>query len=749
MAPARSTASPAAPRSIKAKMTDDNDAPALPASALALRGEMAAGRLSRVRRLRVGGAVVEVRRGQDSLWVLVRREGAGGFALRAAHSPGVPLRVEAGRDAEGRHEFHVVGSRGTFRVTLETPGSARPLLRCTVRLTPAEDVLLPEGPRDLYPLDADGDPGGARGTVHAAQRGLNAGLVFLSLAEPDFGGLLYFQNLTALNGYFEATGTTPDGRVGGRWPELGYAMPVSQDKPLPKGREVTISDAFLHWSPETAGDPRRAARLFLDLLAGVYRRLERPEPRYHDWPRLASETIRDLERSPDATVRHYGDLYLRPYTASEEPDSMAQLTVLLPICEFEDWAGKTIPISAELRKGVKHFFDTGLGALRRYLPNAPGKDQDLVDSWYLYHPLTNLARLARAGDAEARELFLRSLDYGIKVARHFRYQWPVQHKIGTLEVVTGPRKPGDPGQSDVGGLYAHICLTAHELTQEERYLAEAKKAIRALKDREFDLEYQANITAWGACACLRLWKITGEDFFRDQGYVFLASFFHNCLIWESEIGNARFYPIFLGVTCLHDGPYMALYECFESYGAFHEYLTLGGQDLPDSVRLLLTECGRYALSRAWYYYPKELPPEALATDVRNGHIDRMLAFPLEDLYADGQPAGQVGQEIYGCGAAFAFTTRAYHRLKRAPFLLFCEYPVYDLEETDSACISFAVRGAAGFSCRARLLPAGRRNLPAVSMRIGTGRAVAVKMTEEGHGEFHVPVGERVELRWGE
>ncbi len=718
----------------------------LSAGALALRDELAGGRTALVARLRAGDATVEVRRGHDSLWVLVRREGQGGFALRTAHSPGVPLRVEAGKDAQG-HQFHVMGSLGTFRVTLHVPDPAQSLLRCTVRLTPAEDVLLPEGPRDLYPLNERDDPGGAAGTVHAAQRGLNTGLVYLSLTEPEFGGLLYFQNLTALNPYFAMTDTTPDGVVGGQWPELGYAMPISKERPLRQGEEVTLSDVFLHWCSETAEDPRRASRLFLDLLAGVYRHLERPEPEYHDWPRLASETVRDLERSPDATVRHYGNLFLRPYTASEEPDSMVQLTVLLPMREYQAWTGEALELTGELRKGVKRFFDPELGVMRRYLPNASGKDQDLVDSWYLYHPLTNLARLAWEDDGEARELFLRSLEYGIKIARHFRYQWPVQYKLDTLEVVTGPRKPGDPGQSDVGGLYAYIALHAYEMTGEKRYLGEAKKAVQALKDMEFDLEYQSNITAWGAGACLRLWKITGEDFYRDQSYVFLASFFHNSLIWESEIGHARSYPIFLGVTCLHDGPYMALYECFESVCAFHEYLNWGGDDLPDSVRLLLTEYGKYALSRAWYYYPKELPEEALATEIRNGHIDRELAFPLEDLYADGQPAGQVGQEIYGCGAAFAFTTRAYHRLERAPFLLFCEYPVYDLAQPDEPCVSFAVRGAEGLSCRVRLIPTGRAPLPDFTLQGVAGDDVTGRMTPEGHCEFTVPVGDPVEIHW--
>ena len=236
----------------------------------------------------------------------------------------------------------------------------------------------------------------------------------------------------------------------------------------------------------------------------------------------------------------------------------------------------------------------------------------------------------------------------------------------------------------------------------------------------------------------------------DQSYVFLAELFPQLLIWESQIAAAKHYPIFLGVTCLHDGPYMALYECFEVVcRRFTNTLPGDRRNCPTSVRLLLTEYCKYTPSRAWYYYPKELPEEALATEVRNGHIDRRLAFPLEDLYADGQPAGQVGQEIYGCGAAFAFTTRAYHGLELAPFLLYCEYPIFDLVETDDSRVSFQVRGTAGFSCRARLIPRGRKALLPVSV-YWTGeqdRKLPLTHTEEGHWEFAAPAAGRVELRW--
>ena len=720
----------------------------LSSAALALRAEISSDQMRLHKAFTVTGCSVEVRQGVDSLWIFVRRPDAGGFALRTAYSPGAPLDVKLLHQNGRTLEYQADGATGRFHVRLEIPNSEEAALRCTVRLTPAADLLVPAWPRDLYVLDAQGDPAEASGTVHAAQRGLNSGLVYLSLADPSFGSLLYFQNLTALNPYFAATGTLPDGRVGGLWPELGYLPPTSEDKPLAEGKEIVFSDVLLQWSDIIPKKPQEAARLFLDLLADVYSRIERPPTEYRNWPQKAKQTLLNLERSPKATITHYGHLYLHPYIESEYPDSMVQLTVLMPLREYADWRGRKLPLADALRAGLPRFFDAKLGSLRRYLPNV-GKDKNAneVDSWYLYHPLANLARLAKEGDAEAKTLFLGSLDYAVKVARHFKYQWPVQFDVQTLEIIKSARKPEEPGQSDAGGLFAYVMLQAYDLTGEERYLEEAKRAIDAVRDMGFELNYQANITAWGANACLRLFRLTGKDRYLTQSYGFLAGFFHNSLMWESEIAAAKHYSVFMGVTCLHDGPYMALYECFESFASFHEYLSWGQSDLPDSVRLLLTEYCKYTLHRAWSYYPKELPAEILAPEVRNGHLDRKLAFPLEDLYADGQPPGQVGQEIYGCGAAFAFTTRAYHRLKSAPFQIFCEYPIFDLEETDEPCLSFQARGIEGFSCRARLIPAEGKSLPAITVREMEGSKITGHRTAEGHWEFLIPATRSIEIRW--
>lgn len=232
-----------------------------------------------------------------------------------------------------------------------------------------------------------------------------------------------------------------------------------------------------------------------------------------------------------------------------------------------------------------------------------------------------------------------------------------------------------------------------------------------------------------------------------QSYVYLASFFHNCQIWKSEIGSAASWTNFMGVTCLQDAPYMAAYECFDSYAAFERYLDYGGPDLIPGVKLLVNEFCRHALDRAWYFYPDALPEAAIASASRNGYIVRRLNFPLEDLYPDGQPAGQVGQEIYGGGAALIYASRAFRRLEQAPFILFCDCFVRALHRLDLHTISLRIDGPTG--TRARLALVGV-DLAAISPRLtGPAGSYHAFTEEDGRLEAWVPADAALLLNWND
>jgi hypothetical protein len=733
-----------------------SDVPAISPYILSLRQSLTDGRGKTHGNFSVGELSVELRETRDSVWALIRREGQGGLAVRGAHLEGeFRCRTEDLQPGDTAR-LAVTSAMGEHMIVFRSGGEALEHLRVTVSFKPAAPMLIPFAPRDLYPLDAHDDPLGALGHVEARQRGLNGGLVYFDIDEPAFGSVLYFQNLTAMNDYYGATKTTPNGAVGGEWPELGYLMPTPEQNDatpetrLTAGVEVTLSDAILVFRHEAPPHERESARRFLQMLGVAYKLLDLPGTDYRDWIERSERTLRDLDKAPEATISHYGNRYIHPYTAAEYPDIMVQMSVIAAIHDWGKWRGEPHPLEAELKAGLGKFYDPKLKTLRRYLPNVgDDKDPDAVDSWYLYHPQLNLANLALDGDKQARRLFLKSIDYGIKAAHHFNYKWPVQYKVTDFSVITEVAGADGKGQTDVGGVYAWVMLQAYELTNDVRFLSEARAAIDAAIGLRFNLNYQANLTAWGAAACMRLWRITNADVYLEQSYVYLASFFHNSEIWESEIELAAHYRTFLGVTCLQDAPYMAIYECFDSFAAFERYLDDSGPDLEPAARMLVAEYCKYALDRAWYYYPDALPPEAISPKQResNGHVDPKLSFPLEDLYADGQPAGQVGQEIYGCGAAFIFATRAFHRVEEAPFFLYCDHFMRASERTGDRALTITLDG--GETCTAGLSLVRRKRQKLGKVRLITvgGDVLHPHTTSPNRIDLRVPANGRVVLTW--
>lgn len=702
----------------------------------------------------LSGLAAEVRLLGTALWVIVRRPGSGGVALRIAAMFGEVECSAAGKADQGHARLTLRSALGQHDVEITANDTDFALLRATVRFNPAYPVKMPAIPRDLYVLDETDDPLGAKGEVLAQQRGPNSGLLFLRFDQPAFGTVLYFQNFTALNGYFNATGTNPIDSVGGEWPELGYRAPTPPDseeaKPLQPGETVVIYDGLLAFRHDAPDGEQSTARHFLQLLGTVYQAIDHPPTVYRDWVWRSERTLKDLDQAPEATISHYGHRYVHPYTASEYPDVMVQMSVVAALHDWGRWTGEAHPLEAEFMAGMGRFYDPKLKTLRRYLPNVgDDKDADAVDSWYLYHPLVNLGFLALDGDARARQLFFDSIDFGIKAAHHFDYRWPVQYKVGDFSVITETAEVDGRGQTDVGGIYAWVMLQAFELTSEPRYLNEARAAIDAAIGLGFAINYQANLTAWGAAACMRLWRITNSSAYQDQSYVYLASFFHNCEIWESEIGHAAHYSNFLGVTCLQDAPYMAMYECFESFSAFNHLLEDSGPGFNPAARLLVAEYCRYVLHRAWFYYPDALPAEAIADEQReaNGHVDRNLSFPLEDLYADGQQAGQVGQEIYGAGAALVFATRSVQIIQDAPFRIYCDHFSHPVERIGDQAISLTLLGGETSRAGLSVVRNKRRKMPTVTIITAAGEEIAAVAAGEDRIDFSVPANGRLMLKW--
>lgn len=94
----------------------------------------------------------------------------------------------------------------------------------------------------------------------------------------------------------------------------------------------------------------------------------------------------------------------------------------------------------------------------------------------------------------------------------------------------------------------------------------------------------------------------------------------------------------------------------------------------------------------------------LADEVKTGEVDSSLWVPLEDVYAEWEKSGTVGQEVYGAGFPFAVVPRHFIRIADAAYLLFIDYPISEMRiGSEEAC--FKVLGDERLSCKLYVLKA--------------------------------------------
>lgn len=695
----------------------------------------------------------------DACWVTTDIPGGGRLAFRAAYAPNDVLNIKKTSVDKQNAKFSFECGIGTYTVDLTFPQPGIPLFRCTTTLKPAVALRVPFWPRDLVPL---GKQDVAAGTVHVQQRGLRAGLLYGSITRPAGATFLYFQNLTALAAYNEATCTSAADTVGGTWPEVGFALPASAEKALEPGRSYILSDAFLLFDKKIPAQEFDLAETYLNMLAGVYLHLPKPATRYIHWPDVLHKSLEDLVLQSGCWTQAASHPYLNAYNCDYKtpPEIMVQMAVLLPLLDYEKWSGEKMTVIAKLKDGLSAFFDEKIKSIGRWLPSheekldgsEEHKKPRIMDSWYLHHPLLNLSRMALKGDKDAADLFLRSIPYTIKVARHFKYNWPVFYNIDTLEVIKAETQPGKGGEKDVAGIYAHVLLQAYELTGENRYLLEAKRAARSLRGKGFELFYQANNTAFSAGALLRLFKYTGDRQYLRLSYLCLANVFTNIWMWDCEYGYAKAYPTFFALFPLSDAPYTAVYEEQEGFSAFHDYLAHSkGEEVLPAVSILMAEFIRYLLHRAAYYYPPLLPEDMLTKKPVSGELNPKLWIPLEDLQDGWKQSGSVGQEVYGAGLPFALVPRHYYIVKEGSFKLFLDYPSGDYTASiKQRTLRFAVQGDERLTCRLLLIPLNGKPLPAFTVTGTRGRKqqeYAGHLTPQQHLEYEVHGNQKITITW--
>lgn len=693
----------------------------------------------------------------NSLWISITCPRGTQVVLRPAYAPNDHLQIGKLIKTENGLNIRLSSGIGHYEVKLEFPDKTKPLIRYTTIFKANNPLLVPFWPRDMVITGPDGSDIEPKGTIHISQVGTRSGLQYFTMDYPKSGSVLYFQNLTALNDYAQETETYLGNVVGGTWPEIGFALPATlKEKPVPANKEITLSDAFIAFDPENPKDEMARAKQFLNLLSEIYLCLPKPETKYYNWLDLVNKGLHDLEFSHGCWSHGAEQDYLNAYVADYQtpPELMVQLAVLMPLTDYHDWCNADLPAVMKIKNGLDAFYSKELKTVVRFLPaladELSGDEEQLkpnvMDSWYLHHPLLNLGRLAVRGDQQGRKLFLDSLDFTICVAHHFQYEWPVMYNMKTLEIVKAETQPGKGGEKDVAGLYALVMLHAWQLTKEDKYLLEAKKAAKTLQGKGFELFYQANNTAFSANAMLWLYKETKDQVYLDLTYLCLANIFKNFQLWECNYGYAKDYPTFFAMFPLNDAPYTAAYEEQEVFAAMHNFLLYAeDEDILPSVNLLLPEFLKYLVNRAPYYYPPNLPEEMLSAEVKTGQVDHKLWIAIEDLHDGWEQSGAVGQEVYGAGVAFGIIPRHFYKVPNEDFIVYLDYPTADFKHRKGS-VHFKVKGDERLNCRMLILNQENKKLPRFIVTANNNE-IKGKVLKGGHTEFIVTGNNHIKLNW--
>ena len=689
----------------------------------------------------------------DSLWIVALLPDNGKIAFRAAFAMNSCFEV-SNLFEDNETITIVLNSRlGNYEVRIDFPDPTTALLHYSTTFTANTALMIPFWPRDIMPLTQNGSIENIYGKIHMEQFGSRSGLLFASITKPQTGSFFYFQNLTSLSEYCEVTQTESKNTVGGNWPEIGFQLPITDKLPLPAGKKFTISDAYIVLENEIFVETAPICEHFLNNLVKIYKVLQQPAIEYHNWPEIAEKAVDDLNRNKGAWTQTNGFPYLNAYLCDYDTpaESMVQLAVLSPFKEFEKWSGKKYPIYDDLMNGLPAFYDSKINCINRWLPaladtldqSEEQKKEMVMDSWYLHHPLMNLARLALHGDKKARKLVLDSIDYVIKVAHHFKYTWPVFYDMQTLDIIKKETAPGAGGERDVPGAYAHLMLLIYKLTKEKRYLNEAEKAAKKLEALGIEILYQANNTAFAAGALLELYKITQNKLYLDISYTCLTGLFKNVQLYDCKYGYGKNYTNFFSIFPLNDAPYTAAYEELEVYAALSEYfIQAKNVEILPSLKTLIPEFIKYAVNRIAYYYPPKLPKEMLSTEVKTGELQPDLWVPLEDLYNGWEKSGQVGQEVYGAGMAFGIVPRQYIKINE-DFLVFIDYPnQYNKKEK---LITLKLDGNKDMSCNLKII---KLNKSSINMKVIYKKAILkpFKKTAKMH-EYKISGQGLVKVQW--
>ncbi len=522
-----------------------------------------------------------------------------------------------------------------------------------------------------------------------ADRGPMAAPHLFAYSEALDSSLFYWVDLTALNSFMEAAHYTPSATPRQMKQRLGHNFSGNDLSRQPEGVVVAMYDSYLYLTPGQPADEDAMFGRYLHNLGDIYDLIAIPNDPLPAWFDVTNwdgqgvpdgihlGTIHDLADEQN-WVTLDGKRYLRAYVSDtrQSAEAISQLDVYSALARYQHRFNETPDYFEELRATIPDFFNPDFGLTGMFQNSGPlvvTGAQERGDVWYELGHAVKVSELALwyPDDIELRDLAIRSGDSWIDFAHTADYRFPKFYSFETWQ--------GTGQQPDSGGCFAYFMLLLHELTGEERYVNEARHALRALDGYGFRLSYETHMTAITAAAAARLYQIEPDPLYLDIINRATANLMRLSWIWESDYGflkessdappgspewwqGAVRQRTFFGLNPTQRSAVITAKEQYEAWIYLIETLQRVHGELDLTTEKLIAEFVKHTLLTIPRSLPVFLPPGSATVHpsayetVSENNLSFMI--PLEDLRDGWDISGAIGQEIYGAGMAPAMAALA-------------------------------------------------------------------------------------------
>jgi len=488
--------------------------------------------------------------------------------------------------------------------------------------------------------------------------------------------LLYYEDFTSLNPFFQATGTRirdsvcqPPGclnrpltRYMAEPADFGFDIPTVQ-APVSKGTRLLVANSFLCLVPG-APDIHQTTNYcerFVESVAAIYPHLAKPAPKFVDWPSITERGFDDLA----ACQKEIHRAVIAPQTSLNSCRRYAD-------CFGSQRAKKMV------EKG-----DTLWTSMRMELPYG--------DAWQYLFPLAMAGDYAlEFGSEAAKRVALDAAADVIKVGRAVKYVFP-------LRINADCSKPeGIRYEYDCTGAYVYLMLVYHRLTGKPEYITEARVAADRLLEMGFEFPYEFTTTSLAPIGLLRLYKVTGDRRYLDGIAIPMAAILRHSWLFNPDYGAYRGRTIFL-LTEGMPGVYANGWEEATMLRYLGDLLAEGADLLPAPIREMTVELLRWkGVSLADSLAPLLPDPSIIYTGTPREWqipVNRAWHIPLEGFgYLEWDDSGlhnkpgRVSQGPYCFGALPEAALLLFHPLEDKT-CLYVETPIR-LERTSPRLFTF-------------------------------------------------------------